>query len=266
MDETWKLNPVAIEIWPNLYLGNVLAAMQARQSDFPFKAILNVAEELNLPIPNEMQYHKIPLRDGAENPIAKGNIAAAITWLAVQLDQGKKVLVHCKAGIGRSASIVVAYVYWKNPTWSYTEVVEYVRSKKPNVFPHAELKRALEVLYPNPNRPGIRAKSLRILEPKDRYLLFKEKDEFFMRVEAIAETYGNWQQKATLAVEIRTDMWNDPWQNIPLTPVGPNIYEIRFPLSKCGSFWVTASACHYSNAIEQERVWLGHNINFDVQK
>jgi len=64
------------------------------------------------------------------------------------LTKGHKVLVHCRAGIGRSGSIGMAYIYKHNRAWSYDQVRKFVWSKKPDVYPHKNLYDSLSRLFP----------------------------------------------------------------------------------------------------------------------
>ncbi len=75
-------------------------------------------------------------------------IGEAIAWIARQLQQGKKkVLVNCRAGIGRSGSIVLAYCFYKHPQWSYRQALDYIWSKKADIYPHKHLRDSLERLF-----------------------------------------------------------------------------------------------------------------------
>lgn len=59
---------------------------------------------------------------------------------------GGRVLVHCFAGVSRSASTAVAYMLYKDPTKSVVEYVNEVRNRKPDTFMTREMnfKDALE--------------------------------------------------------------------------------------------------------------------------
>jgi predicted protein tyrosine phosphatase len=51
------------------------------------------------------------------------------------IDQSERVLVHCYAGISRSASIVIAYMMWKHQM-PYYDAKNLVRSKRPIICPN----------------------------------------------------------------------------------------------------------------------------------
>ena len=56
--------------------------------------------------------------------------------------RGNKILVHCHAGISRSASIVIAYLMKKN-NWSYTKAFEFVKQKRSIVKPNKSFTQQL---------------------------------------------------------------------------------------------------------------------------
>jgi protein-tyrosine phosphatase len=156
MNSPWTQGPQFVEIIPRLCVGNFIAACNA--VELGFDAVLNVAEELNSETNQlnrkSVEYQKIPLKDGACNVISKENILLATEWIDRQLKKGNKVLVHCRAGIGRSGSICIAYIYKINRDWSYEDVLRYVWSKKSNIYPHFGLEKALESLFPRQNLPN----------------------------------------------------------------------------------------------------------------
>lgn len=55
-----------------------------------------------------------------------------VAFLEKELSEGRRVYVHCKAGRGRSASIVIAYIM-KRDGKSFTEALELVTSQRPQI-------------------------------------------------------------------------------------------------------------------------------------
>lgn len=145
----WTLGPSCIRVLGNLYIGNYIAASQADK--LGVDAVLNMAEELALSYPADagITYRKLGTADGSQNPIADELLLEAVRWIDEQREAGKrKILVNCRAGIGRSGSVMVAYCFAKHPSWTYVQTVEYVWGKKPNIYPHTQLKDSLERLFP----------------------------------------------------------------------------------------------------------------------
>ncbi|HEY9614599.1 dual specificity protein phosphatase, partial [Allocoleopsis sp.] len=117
--------------------------------------ILNMAEELTLSFPpsSNIVYKKLATSDGARHPISDTVLLEAVNWIDEQVKQGKKkVLVHCRAGIGRSGSVGLAYCFYKNSAWSYQQALQYIWSKKADIYPHHNLQESLERLFPREKR------------------------------------------------------------------------------------------------------------------
>ncbi|CAG8521037.1 4008_t:CDS:1 [Scutellospora calospora] len=147
-ESPWTHGPRAVEIEPDLYIGNYIAASRAKKSGF--QAVLTVAKELELP-PETLEgieYLKVPMKDGANNRVADRDISTCVKWIQLQLDNKRKTLVHCRAGMGRSGSIGIAYIYYYHPNFSYRQALQYAWSKKPDIYPHVGLQQSLERLYP----------------------------------------------------------------------------------------------------------------------
>ena len=150
---TWTQGPSCVEVLPQVYVGNFIAASQA--SELEVEAILNMAEELTLSFPpsSNIVYKKLATLDGARHPISDEILLEAVNWIDEQIKQGKKkVLVHCRAGIGRSGSVSLAYCFYKNPLWNYEQTLEYIWSKKADIYPHTHLQESLERLFPREKR------------------------------------------------------------------------------------------------------------------
>lgn len=145
----WTQGPNFVEFLPHIYVGNFIAASQAQS--LGIDAVLNLTSEFTLNFPNDanIAYQQFPLLDGAQHPIPDEVLLKSVRWIDEQLKNGKhKILLHCRAGIGRSGSVSVAYCYYKNPDWSYQQTLDYIWSKKPNVYPHKHLQETLERLFP----------------------------------------------------------------------------------------------------------------------
>lgn len=144
----WTKGPQAAQIAPNVFIGNFIAASHARE--LGFSAILNMAKELEMFYPDEdnIEYKKLGALDGAHNPIDISFIEEGVKWIEDKVENGHKVLVHCRAGIGRSGSIGIAYLYSKNSQWSFKDTLKNIWSFKPDIYPHKNLETTLEKLFP----------------------------------------------------------------------------------------------------------------------
>lgn len=145
----WTQGPSYVKVEPCVYVGNFIAASQA--PELGMDAVLNLAREfpLTFPAKSHIAYKQLGLTDGAQHPIPDEVLLEAIAWIEQQLQQGKKkVLINCRAGIGRSGSVSLAYCFYKHPKWSYQQTLDYIWSSLADIYPHSHLKESLERLFP----------------------------------------------------------------------------------------------------------------------
>ena len=109
----------------------------ARTPPRKISALLNCAEEHDTSREG-IAYCKIPLVDF--QPIDPQYIPKAVSWLK-EVICDHTVLVHCNAGIGRSPSIVVCYLY--EIGFGFEEAMRLVKSKRPDALPHRDLRSAI---------------------------------------------------------------------------------------------------------------------------
>lgn len=93
-----------------------------------YTAILNVAINSSYEPPAGVEYKKVGLTDDGRNDCDQ--IDRAIDTLHELVKSGKRVLVHCRAGISRSPSVVAGYLakYEGHTLNSAMEVVKNGRS------------------------------------------------------------------------------------------------------------------------------------------
>ena len=96
-------------------------------------AFLNVADDIDLYPPPRI-YHKVPLKDGTPIPVER--MLEAITWIQENI-VSRKVLVFCRYGRGRSASVIIGYLC--STGLGYEDALRLVISKKPDISPLPEL-------------------------------------------------------------------------------------------------------------------------------
>jgi len=113
-------------ILENLAIGSFQDAQSAQEEVFAF---LNVAEEIDLVLPQEVLYYKIPIKDFSFIPFEK--LKEAIDWIHKYIDKSR-ILVFCNSGIGRSPSVVIGYLCVVLG-FSFGQAVEFVAGKKPNI-------------------------------------------------------------------------------------------------------------------------------------
>jgi protein-tyrosine phosphatase len=123
-------------ITENLLVGNVDDA-----SDPPpqISAVLLVAAEFTVRPPSWFLFGKIPFSEYAEaEPVL---LDQAVSWLEQHLS-GNRVMVCCRAGMGRSVSVVMAYLCCVQGM-TYAEVFKLVLTRRPGAMPLPKLEDAI---------------------------------------------------------------------------------------------------------------------------
>jgi len=132
------------QITDRLWLGSITDAVDEKQLQANrIKAIVALLE------PSQEEYFlggyqwkniervRISLADGV--PDQDVAIRQAIDKVSEFLDQGKNTLVHCAAGISRSATVTIA-VLMKRVKLSWDEAEQYVKERRAIINPAVQLK------------------------------------------------------------------------------------------------------------------------------
>jgi protein-tyrosine phosphatase len=99
-------------------------------------AILNVASENRITPPPGRQYNWIPFIEFA--PADPFQLDEAISWLE-QCGKGSRLLICCRAGVGRSVSVAIAYLCLVDDL-SYQNAVTLVAAQRPGASPIPNLE------------------------------------------------------------------------------------------------------------------------------
>ncbi|MBA5876374.1 MAG: hypothetical protein GDA66_17760 [Nitrospira sp. CR1.2] len=126
-------------IHKRLLVGN---AGDARNPPPQVGAVLMVAEEQNVAVPNGVLYAKIPLKEFGE-PTAVA-IRQAIDWIESNMPT-QRVMVCCRVGMGRSVSVVIAYLCCVEEM-AYAEAVKLVLKRRPGGMPLPRLQEVIDVV------------------------------------------------------------------------------------------------------------------------
>eukprot|EP00878_Enallax_costatus_P009919 GHUV01010356.1.p1 GENE.GHUV01010356.1~~GHUV01010356.1.p1 ORF type:complete len:259 (+),score=71.90 GHUV01010356.1:1009-1785(+) len=100
-------------VLPGLFLSSCEAEQDLqtlRKNDITH--ILQVGSELSPSHPDSFTYLKIDVLDKPFVDIVS-HLAEAVQFIDQAISAGSAVLVHCRAGVSRSATIVIAYQMWK---------------------------------------------------------------------------------------------------------------------------------------------------------
>lgn len=130
------------EILPGLYLGDYQAAGDLEAlKQAGITHILIAAEECSARFPEQFTYKKVPIADSVQTDLGTC-FGAAVEYVQQALRCGGKVLVHCTAGVSRSASLVIAYTM-QEKQWGVVQALSWVRKKRPIVAPNPAFMRQL---------------------------------------------------------------------------------------------------------------------------
>lgn len=152
-------NTPATQVMPHLYLGNQKDAsdlQKLRQLNIQF--VLNVTS--HLPGYHEgrgIRYKRLPASDNTQQNL-KQYFEEAFEFIDKAVRSKSGVLIHCQAGISRSATIAIAYVM-KQTKSPMIDAYKMVKSKRPIISPNLnfmgqllEFEQSLH-LQPNNNAP-----------------------------------------------------------------------------------------------------------------
>ena len=136
-----------------LILGNI---DDARNPTLAIAGLLLVAEEFSVEPPVWLDYEYIPFKEfSAVDPL---RLDRAVAWLEARAP-GTRTLVCCRAGMGRSASVLIAY-FCCNQGLPYEEAVTFVKARRPGAMPLPQLQETIEnVLKLRSQRAGKKAGS-----------------------------------------------------------------------------------------------------------
>ncbi|MCS6293386.1 MAG: dual specificity protein phosphatase family protein [Nitrospira sp.] len=120
-----------------LILGNI---DEARNPMPGIAGLLLVAEEFSVEPPVWLDYEYIPFKEfSAVDPV---RLDRAVAWLEARAP-GTRTLVCCRAGMGRSASVLIAY-FCCNQGLPYEEAVAFVKARRPGAMPLPQLQETIE--------------------------------------------------------------------------------------------------------------------------
>jgi len=126
------------EIVPGLYLGGVSAALQTQELvDQGVRAVVCCIRELEFSSEHfhkDLEYYRVDVEDVGREPIELYWPEAA-EFMEGFLSKGQTVFVHCRAGVSRSASTVIAYLVL-HKGYSLYGAFAQARGRRPVVTPN----------------------------------------------------------------------------------------------------------------------------------
>ena len=136
------LNPSYDKITDKIYLGNEDTARDKNiLKKLNISNILICAEGCERFFPDEFNYKILYLDDATDEDL--------LSWLEEGfefIDSSKdNIYIHCVMGISRSASVVIAYIMYKNKM-SYNEAYDFVYNKRKVISPNTGFQKQLKKL------------------------------------------------------------------------------------------------------------------------
>lgn len=124
------------QITDRLFVGNIYDAEQPAAG---IGALLLVAAEYSIEAPTGLTYDRIPLKEYGEAEIA--SLDRAVAWIERHIPDNR-VMVCCRAGMGRSVSVVMAYLCCVE-RMAYKEVLSLVMARRPGAMPLPNIESAI---------------------------------------------------------------------------------------------------------------------------
>ncbi len=133
------------QITEHIWLSGFQASeiLEVLQDIMKVSAILTVADSLESVFPDKFKYKTIEIVDDEESDLFQ-HFKDCIAFMTEVVSQKQSILVHCAAGVSRSASVVIAYIMYTQKL-KFKDAYEVVRSKRPCVRPNPGFIRQLEL-------------------------------------------------------------------------------------------------------------------------
>lgn len=109
---------------------------------FSVRHILNVTREIDNFFPGMFDYCNVRVYDDEKTDLLK-HWDNTFKYISRAKMEGSKVLVHCKMGISRSASVVIAYAM-KAYNWDFGQAIKHVKEKRNCIKPNKSFVSQLE--------------------------------------------------------------------------------------------------------------------------
>ncbi|KAG8231275.1 hypothetical protein J437_LFUL011129 [Ladona fulva] len=133
----------ATPVFDHVYLGSEWNASNLEElQKNGIGHILNVTREIDNFFPGVFDYYNVRVYDDEKTDLLK-HWDNTFRYISRAKKIGSKVLVHCKMGVSRSASVVIAYAM-KAYDWDLKTAVEHVKQKRSCIKPNAAFMAQLE--------------------------------------------------------------------------------------------------------------------------
>lgn len=133
------------EVLPSLWIGDLPSALDT--DTLKEKNICSVVSAMRgrVTLHDAFNKHQINIDDDDDEDVLV-HFLPAIAFIQTELDNGRGVLVHCQAGMSRSATIVAAYIMYSRHI-DCEAALEIIRKARPSIEPNAGFVQQLEVFH-----------------------------------------------------------------------------------------------------------------------
>lgn len=114
-----------VSILPSLTVGTHNEASHHPEGIDAYLCVAEEKDAISSPGPS----HKVPIID--MQPIPPAQLQEAVEWIHDHIAE-QNIFVFCNAGVGRSPSVIIAYLCCFEG-FSFGEAVEFVAKRKPNM-------------------------------------------------------------------------------------------------------------------------------------
>jgi protein-tyrosine phosphatase len=126
----------------NIYLGDFRAADNIELlTKMEITHIINCADNIPEQFPTQFNYLPLKLKDDKKQDLTEA-IQRSLEFIHQSDVENKKVFIHCKQGVSRSCSIVVAYLI-SSKNMSYDEAIEVILKERNVVLPNPNFESQL---------------------------------------------------------------------------------------------------------------------------
>ncbi|KIY66872.1 phosphatases II [Cylindrobasidium torrendii FP15055 ss-10] len=148
------------EILPGLWIGDLSSAknVELLRENKIFSILSAMRGSIMI---NQAFVKNQLLIDDEEDADIMVHFLPAITFIQTELDKGRGVLVHCHAGMSRSATIVAAYLMYTGGL-TVEQSLAQIREKRPQIEPNPGFLLQLELFHKSSFRISQRDKDTRL--------------------------------------------------------------------------------------------------------
>lgn len=153
-------NP-ADEIIPGIWLGNAIASQDPSfYTQRGIEAVFNCTKDLPF-LPNIPRKYRLPVHDNLQDEEIRAMELAAFEVVYKLSEEHRRgpVLVHCAAGMQRSAAVVAMFLIARTPGMKVEDAILFIQKKRsiaftprPNFF---KAMKAFEVAFDRDVRPKL---------------------------------------------------------------------------------------------------------------